>query len=71
MTDLDKPVKRRSVGTHRKRRFVVILMPGDVIGFREERRRKVYTAPLAAVFDWTLKTNVAAEKAAKKRSKQK
>jgi hypothetical protein len=49
MTDLTKRIKRRTVesyGYHGRRRLVVILMPGDVIGIREERRRKVFSAPI-------------------------
>lgn len=71
MTDLQKTVKRRSIGTLRRRRFIVSLHPGDVISFREERTRKTYSAPLAVCFDFVLKLNVAADKRAKREAKGK
>lgn len=45
MTPTRKETKRVSVGTVRDRglrRVVVLVGPGDVIGFRLERTRKVY-----------------------------
>ena len=40
MTDLKKPIKRRTLAPHPGRRIVVSLLPGDVLSFREERTRK-------------------------------
>ena len=40
MNDTRKPVRRRTVQQHRRRRIVVTVGPGDVIGFRQERTRK-------------------------------
>lgn len=71
MTPLNKQVSRRSIGTHRGRRMIVILAPGDVIGFRVERSRTVFYTPLAACFDMAVRQHVAAEKAAKRKSKGK
>ena len=68
MTDLRKIVKRRTVDpVHSVRRLlVVMLMPGDVIGFREEGRRRIYTAPVGKVFMTVAQWNVAAERSEKK-----
>ena len=58
MTDLHKTIRRRSREqfAHYRRRIVVSLEPGDVIGMRLERTRTTYRAPLASVFrtlaDW-------------------
>jgi uncharacterized ParB-like nuclease family protein len=65
VTDLQKAVRRRTVGLHRGRRFVVVLEPGDVIGFRPERSRKVFYTSLAACFDLAVRQHAAAEKRAK------
>ena len=71
MTDLKKAVKRRSMGTIPaiRRRLVVALMPGDVIAFREEGRRKWYTAPLGKVFVQVARWNADADAAERKRLK--
>lgn len=66
MTPLTKSLSRRTIGNHRGRRFVVILEPGDVIGFRAERTRKVFYTTLAACFDLAVRQAVIAERAAKK-----
>jgi hypothetical protein len=65
MTDLTKRLKRRTVesyGYHGRRRLVVILMPGDVIGIREERRRKVFSAPIDRVYRQIVAWNVEASR---------
>jgi hypothetical protein len=67
MTPLNKSLSRRTIGTHRGRRFVVILEPGDVIGFRVERARKVFYTTLAACFDLAVRQAVIAEKASKRK----
>ena len=71
MTPLNKSLSRRTVGQHRGRRFVVILEPGDVIGFRPERTRKVFYTTLAACFDMAVRQAVIADKLAKKKAKGK
>jgi hypothetical protein len=65
MTDLRKPVKRRTVEQCEtvRRRLIVALLPGDVLAFREEGRRRWYTAPLARVFITIARWNVEAERA--------
>lgn len=52
MTDLNKRVSRRTREPlmHYRRRIIVSLEPGDVIGMRLERTHTTYTAPLASVF---------------------
>jgi hypothetical protein len=68
MTDLHKPVKRRTVDicVSARRRLVVYLLPGDVIGFREEGRRRIWTAPVGKLYGVTLRWTVDAEAAAKR-----
>jgi len=71
MTPLNKALSRRSIGTHRGRRIVVILAPGDVIGFRAERTRKVFWTTLAACADMAVRQQVLADRAAKKAKRNK
>ena len=65
MTDLRRPVRRRTIEPCEtvRRRLVVALMPGDVIAFREEGRRRWYTAPIPRVFVTVAQWNAAAERA--------
>lgn len=70
MTPLSKSLSRRTIGTHRGRRFVVILEPGDVIGFRPERTRRVFYTTLAACFDMAVRQQVIADRAAKRKGKK-
>ena len=72
MTELRKPVKRRTVEPCAtvRRRLVVALMPGDVLAFREEGRRRWYAAPLAKVFVTVAQWNVTAERAERRRRRK-
>ena len=67
MTDLNRPVSRRSIVPHRGRRIVVTLAPGDVIGFRPERTRRTFYTTLAACMDMAVRQAVLADRAARKR----
>jgi hypothetical protein len=70
MTDLTKRIKRRTVGTyHRRRRLVVVLLPGDVIGMREERCRKLFTAPIDRVYRQIVTWNVDAERLQRRKAR--
>lgn len=69
MTDLKKPVRRRTIGLHRGRRIMVSLEPGDVLGLRQERCRQTEYMSLAAIFDYAVKARVMAERAAKRKGK--
>lgn len=69
MTPLNREVSRRSVGTHRGRRMVVILAPGDVIGFRAERTRRVFWTTIAACADMAMRQQVLADRLAKRKKK--
>jgi len=71
MTPFNKPVRRRTDTPHRGRRLIVSLEPGDVIGFREERRRKIYYTTAAACFDLAVKQYAAAQRALKKTARKK
>lgn len=66
MTPLDRTVRRRSKGFGVNRRsFVVSLEVGDLIGFRDLRRRKTYYLPLATCYALAVKAEVAQRKAEK------
>lgn len=71
-TELRNSVTRRCVEAHdhRKKRLVVSLEPGDVIGFREERSRKKFTAPLSRVYRQVLVWNVEAMRAIKRKGRR-
>ena len=71
MTELRKPVKRRTVEQCDtvRRRLVVALLPGDVLAFREEGRRRWYSAPLPKVFVTVARWNVDAERAERKKAR--
>lgn len=71
MTDLLKPVARRTrclAAGHgpEARRIVVSLEPGDVLGFRLERTRRVFTLAIADAYRMAVRVHVEAEKAAKR-----
>jgi hypothetical protein len=68
MTELNRVVKRRARApfAHYRRRIVVILEPGDVLGMRLEGSRVTYKAPLSEVFRVIASWHAAATK--KKRS---
>jgi hypothetical protein len=72
-TELRKRVVRRTTGDYdwRGRKIVVMLEPGDVIGMREERRRKVFRAPISRVFVQLIRWNVDAERAEKAAERKK
>jgi len=72
MTDLRKPVHRRTVEPCEtvRRRLVVALLPGDVLAFREEGRRRRYSAPLARVFVTVARWNVEAERAERRKNRR-
>lgn len=64
--ELLKPIRRRATGRFHRQPFTVGLLPGDVLEFREHRRRRTYLIELATVFDIAVKRTVAAERAAKR-----
>jgi len=72
MTDLHKTIRRRSRDqfAHYRKRIVISLEPGDVIGMRLERNRTTYRAPLASVFrtlaDWHARAEARAKREARK-----
>jgi UDP-3-O-acyl-N-acetylglucosamine deacetylase len=69
MTDLKKPVRRRTIGLHRGRRIMVSLEPGDVLCLRQERCRQVEYLSIPALYDYAVKARVIAERAAKKKAR--
>ena len=71
VTELRKTVCRRCVDhyDHRRKKLIVSLEPGDVISFREQRSRRVFSAPLARVFQQVLVWNVDALRAEKRKKK--
>ena len=69
MTDLFRVVRRRTVLTHRGRRIVVSLHPGDLLGLRPERTRQQELIPIAAIYDYAVKARVFRERAERKKMK--
>ena len=67
MTDLKKPVRRRTIGLHRGRRIMVSLEPGDLLGLRQERCRMTEFITLAACYDMAVKARVLAERNKKRK----
>lgn len=70
MTDLHKPVRRRTIGIHRGRRIMVSLEPGDLLGLRQERCRQTEYVSIAAMYDFAVKARVAFERAQKKKARR-
>ncbi len=71
MTDLRRIVKRKTIyPCYSGRRLVVLLMPGDVLGLKEERCHKVFTAPLSKVFAMVVRWTVDAERAERKKNRK-
>jgi hypothetical protein len=72
MTDLLKPVRRRSRDqfAHYRKRIVVSLEPGDVLAMRLERTRTTYRATIATVFRTLAEWHARAE-ARRKREERK
>jgi hypothetical protein len=62
MTDLEKPVRRRTrfPFAHYCKRIVVILEPGDCVAMRLERTRKLFRAPIGSVYRQLVEWHVAA-----------
>jgi hypothetical protein len=71
MTELKKPVRRVSIanGVNRKR-FVITLAPGDVVGFRDVRTRKTFWTSLACCYQLAVKQTVASERAERAAAKK-
>lgn len=67
MTDLTKPVRRRSNELKRDcgklRRIVIAIYPAGFIGLRLEKTRREEVLPLSAAYDVAVKMRVAAERA--------
>ena len=72
MTELRKPIKRRTVEQCAtvRRRLVVAMLPGDGLAFREEGRRRWYSAPIAKVFVTVAQWNVNAERAERRKNRR-
>ena len=72
MTELRKPIKRRTVEQCAtvRRRLVVAMLPGDVLAFREEGRRRWYSAPIPKVFVTVAQWNVNAERAERRKNRR-
>ncbi len=71
MTPTSKPVTRVTLGTHRGRRLVCTLGPGDVLYIRPLRRQQGEGIDLASCYDLAVKRRVAQarwEKAKEKKS---
>lgn len=69
-TELKKSVSRVTIGTHRGRKLVISLLPGDVIEIREKGRRTRETLSIAGAFDYAIITRVSRDKFLKKQAKK-
>ena len=71
MTDLHKPIKRRTDATVRDggkaRRIVVTLYPGNTIGLRQEKTRREELISIEAAYSLAVKMRVAKEQAEKRK----
>jgi hypothetical protein len=69
---LKKPVARRTLEYHggARRRLIVMLYPGDRIGFREEGRRRWYFADLHKIYTKVVTWTVDAERAEKAKKRK-
>lgn len=72
MTDLLKQIARRTVmpNAAARRKLVVTLEVGDMIGFREHGRRKVWRLGLHELYVLAVRKGVEAEKRAKKEARK-
>ncbi len=74
MTDLNKPVRRRTSTSvrdgGRPRRIVVTLYPGDYLGLRQEGTRREETIALEAIYSAAVKARVLRERAEKRAAKR-
>ena len=77
MTTLERRIARRTKEHHdyRRKRLVVLLIPGEgtepsQIGIHEERARKVFAAPIAAIYRqlirWEVETKQHSRKAGRR-----
>lgn len=70
-TELKKQVARRAVGTGVNRKpFTVILAPGDVIGFRDHKSRRIWWTSLQHCYAMAVRQTVAFEKAERARARK-
>lgn len=69
-TELRKSVRRKTAGRYRGRRIIVRLIPGDVIGFREERLRTEYTLSIAGAFHYAVQLEVERRKEERSRKRK-
>ena len=72
MTDLEKAVRRRTrfPFAHYRKHIVVTLEPGDILAMRLEKTRKLFRAPIAAVYRQLVEWHVAAVRREKKLKKR-
>ncbi len=75
MTEFDKPVTRRTRGAYsvlfrKAKKIVVRLAPGDLIEFREERRRERWTLNVDTAFKYAVRIKAFATAAEKRRKKK-
>lgn len=71
MTPLNKAVYRRTITPHRRgRRVIAGMVPGDVLTFRDERSRRVYSLPISYAYDLAVKLYVQAQRAEKVKARK-
>lgn len=74
MTDLTKPVRRRTQELRRDRgkfrRIVVTIYPAGYLGLRLEKTRREEILPFAAAYDVAIKMRVAHERAERAKARK-
>lgn len=56
LTELRVPIVRKAVGQFRGRNYLVSLLPGDVIEFRQSWGREAYRVALSELFEHVIAT---------------
>lgn len=67
-----KPVHRRTGMPHRlaRRKIIISLLPGDMVGFREEKRREMVTCCVHDLYTTALQWHINFMKRKKKEEKK-
>ena len=65
MTDLKKPVRRRTAETSKDRRIIVEVHPAGILRFRLERCRYFYDLPIKTAWVYAAMLTAAAKRAEK------
>lgn len=75
MTVLNKPLRRSTQSSYRvlfqkPRQIIVLLLPGDILGFKEKGRRSIFHLPIETAFRIAVREKARATAAEKKTAKK-